>query len=81
LILTGNAGFLKRRRVAADKWEPFAKVGIGTAVADEGGIGIAAFSGGTNYWIGERLALRFEGRYEYVFDEEGYVHFRVGVAF
>jgi hypothetical protein len=81
LVLTGNAGFLKRRRVAADKWEPFAKVGIGTAVADEGGIGIAAFSGGTNYWIGERLALRFEGRYEYVFDEEGYVHFRVGVAF
>jgi hypothetical protein len=44
-------------------------------------VGVAAFSGGANYWLRERLALRVEGRYEYVFDEEGYLHFRVGVAF
>jgi hypothetical protein len=80
-ILTGNAGFLKRRQVAADKWEPFALVGVGAAAVEGGGIGVAAFSGGTNYWIRERFALRFEGRYEYVFEEEGYVHFRVGVVF
>ncbi len=78
-ILTGNAGFLKRRRAAADKWEPFALAGVGAAA--EGGVGVAAFSGGTNHWIRERLGLRFEGRYEYVFDEEGYIHFRVGVVF
>ena len=80
-VFTGNAGFLQRRQVPADKWEPFALVGIGGAAVEGGGIGVAAFSGGTNYWIRERLALRFEGRYEYVFDEEGYVHLRVGVVF
>jgi hypothetical protein len=80
-ILTGNAGFLRRRQVAADKWEPFALVGVGAAAVEGGGIGVAAFSGGTNYWIGERVGLRLEGRYEYVFEEEGYLHFRVGVVF
>jgi hypothetical protein len=80
-IVTGNAGFLQRRQVAADKWEPFALGGIGLAAVEGGGIGVAAFSGGTNYWMRERLALRFEGRYEYVFDEEGYLHLRVGVVF
>jgi hypothetical protein len=80
-IVTGNAGFLKRREVAADRWEPFALVGVGAAAVEGGGIGVAAFSGGTNYWIRERLGLRIEGRYEYVFEEEGYVHFRVGVVF
>jgi hypothetical protein len=81
LVVTGNGGFLRRRQAAADRWEPFALIGIGAAVAGEGGIGVAAFSGGTNYWIRRELALRFEGRYEYVFEEEGYVHFRVGVVF
>ena len=80
-VLTGNAGFLKRRQTRLDRWEPFAKVGLGTAAVEGGGIGIAAFSAGTNYWVKDRLALRFEGRYDYVFDEEGYLHFRVGVVF
>jgi hypothetical protein len=81
LVFTGNVGFLQRRQALADKWEPFALVGIGAAGVEEGGIGVAAFSGGTNYWIRERLALRFEGRFEYVFEEEGYIHLRVGVVF
>jgi hypothetical protein len=81
LVATGNVGFLKRRQFESDRWEPFAKVGIGAAAADGGGLGIAAFSAGTNYWLKERLGLRFEGRYEVVFDEEGYLHFRVGVVF
>jgi hypothetical protein len=80
-ILSGNAGYLRRRRSAADEWEPFARAGIGVAAVEGGGVGVAAFSGGANYWLRERLALRVEGRYEYVFDEEGYLHFRVGVAF
>jgi hypothetical protein len=80
-ILTGNAGFLQRRQVRTDRWEPFAFVGVGAAATEGGGIGVAAFSGGTNYWVRERLALRFEGRYEYVFEEEGYVHLRLGVVF
>jgi hypothetical protein len=80
-ILSGNAGYLRRRRSAEDDWEPFARIGVGAAAAEGGGIGVAAFSGGANYWFREHLALRVEGRYEYVFDEEGYVHFRVGVTF
>ena len=81
LILTGNVGYLQRRQKAEDRWEPFARVGIGLAAVEEGGIGIAAFGGGANYWIRERLGLRFEGRYDYVFEEEGYIHFRMGIVF
>lgn len=81
LVLSGNAGYLKRRQDSADKWEPFALVGIGVAAVDEGGIGIAAFSGGANYWLRQRFGIRFEGRYEYVFDEDGYVYIRVGIVF
>jgi hypothetical protein len=81
LVLTGNVGYLKRRRTIDDKWEPFGRVGIGLAAVEGGGIGVPAFSGGANYWLRERVGLRVEGRYEYVFEEEGYVHIRIGVVF
>lgn len=57
------------------------KVGMGGAGVEGGAIGLAALSVGTNFWRSERLGLRFEGRYEYVLEEEGYLHFRVGVVF
>jgi hypothetical protein len=81
LVFTGNAGFLQRRRVAADRWEPFALVGLGFAAVEGGGIGVAALSAGTNYWVREGLGLRFEGRSEYVFEEDVWIHVRLGVVF
>lgn len=80
-VITANANIIRRRATAADKWEPFARFGVGGAGTGDGGLSAIAFGGGTNYWARERTAIRLEVRGEYFFEGDTYLFFRVGAAF
>jgi hypothetical protein len=81
LVITGNVGVIRQRVTLTEKWEPFARVGLGGAVSGEGGLSAVAFGGGTNYWWREKLALRFEFRGEYFFEGDTYAFIRAGLTF
>jgi hypothetical protein len=79
-----NVGYHFVNGDGAQKIVPFVNGGPMAIGRFDGGAGFGVtFGGGVNYWIKERMGLRFEGRAHRILnsDHQGFGSFRVGLTF
>jgi hypothetical protein len=81
-LFSGNVSYHFGGRDSSRKWSPFATGGYSLGFRSGGAASGGNFGGGVQYWVSDRVALRFEFR-DHVFssDRPHTLAFRFGLSF
>jgi len=80
-IISATAAYEWRGDRERRKLSPFVGVGGGSALTEGGGVGIFSTFAGANYWLSDRVAVRFGAHGDFTAEGDSYVYFRGGITF
>jgi hypothetical protein len=79
-VVSAIVAYEWRTNLTERKLSPFVDIGAGVAAAG-GGVGIFSAGAGANYWLTDRVAVRFGVHGDFTAEGDSYAYFRGGITF